>query len=127
MSPIQFREVQPVLPVRDVERAVRFYVERLGFRLAFRDRPGPDANYVGLRRDGVELHLQWHDEADFKSVEAGTLMLRFVLDDPDALFEEYQDKNAFHERTRLADTPWGTREFALFDPDGNGLTFYRNR
>jgi catechol 2,3-dioxygenase-like lactoylglutathione lyase family enzyme len=102
----QFGEVQPVLPVRDVDKALRFYVERLGFRLAFRDRPGPDANYVGLRRDNVELHLQWHEQADFKGVEAGTLMLRFVVEDPDALFEEYKDKGVFHERTRVAETSW---------------------
>jgi hypothetical protein len=23
------------------------------------------------------------------------------------------------------DTPWGTREFHVLDPDGNGLQFYR--
>src|SRR5579872_6673193 len=126
MSIATFKDVQPVLPVRDVDRSVRFYVECLGFRLAFRDRPGPDANYVGLRRDGVELHLQWHDEADFKGVEAGTLMLRFAVEGPDTLFGEYKDKGVFHERTRLTDTPWGTHEFAFFDPDGNGLTFYRS-
>jgi catechol 2,3-dioxygenase-like lactoylglutathione lyase family enzyme len=127
MSITKFKEVHPVLPARDIDKALRFYVERLGFRLAFRDLPGPDAKYVGLRRDGVELHLQWHEEADFKGVEAGTLMLRFLVDDPDALFGEYKDKGVFHERTHLADTPWGTREFAFFDLDGNGLTFYRNR
>ena len=127
MSITKFKEVQPVLPVRDVDKAIHFYVERLGFRLAFRDRPGPDVNYVGLRCDDVELHLQWHEEADFKGVEAGTLMLRFVVDDPDALFGEYKDKGVFHERTRLGDTLWGTREFAFFDLDGNGLTFYRDR
>ena len=127
MSKTRFNDVQPVLPVRNVERALRFYLDRLGFVLAFRDRPGPDANYVGVRRDNVEVHLQWHDEVDFKGVEAGTLMLRFVVDDPDALFGEYKEKGVFHERTHLADTPWGTREFAFFDLDGNGLTFYRNR
>jgi hypothetical protein len=25
----------------------------------------------------------------------------------------------------IRDTPWGTREFALYDPDRNALTFYR--
>jgi hypothetical protein len=25
-----------------------------------------------------------------------------------------------------ADKPWGSREFAFSDPDGNGLTFYRD-
>ncbi len=43
------------------------------------------------------------------------------------LFQEYRDKEVFQEHTALQDTPWGTREFAFSDPDGNGLTFYRDR
>ena len=33
-------------------------------------------------------------------------------------------RDVFHERTVLRETSWGTREFAFFDPDQNGLTFY---
>lgn len=51
-------------------------------------------------------------------------MLRFVVEDVDALFEEWKDKGVFHENTSLRRTPWGTREFAFYDLDGNGLTFY---
>ena len=98
----------------------RFYVERLGFELSFRDASNP-TNYAGLRRGAVELHFQWQDEH-----EMSTTRLRILIEDPDALFHEYQDKQVFHERTRLADTPWGTREFAFYDLDGNGLTFYRD-
>jgi uncharacterized glyoxalase superfamily protein PhnB len=54
-------------------------------------------------------------------------MLRCAVSDVDALFEEYQDKGVFHARTTLRDTDWGTREFAFFDPDRNGLTFYQER
>jgi uncharacterized glyoxalase superfamily protein PhnB len=53
-----------------------------------------------------------------------TTRVRFVVDDPDALYEEYKDKGVFYEGTRLANTPWGTREFALYDLDRNALTFY---
>jgi uncharacterized glyoxalase superfamily protein PhnB len=53
-------------------------------------------------------------------------MLRIYVDDPDALYDEYRGRNVFHDRTALSDTPWGTREFAFYDPDGNGLTFYRD-
>jgi hypothetical protein len=41
-----------------------------------------------VRLDGVELHLQRHDEADFGKVE--WLALRF-LTDVDGLFEEYKN------------------------------------
>ena len=117
------KEVNPVLPARDVEKALRYYVECLGFRHAF----GRAAdNYVGVRRDGVELHLQWQREADFEAGKAGQAMLRFIVDDPDALFEEFKDKGVFQERAAVIDTSWGTREFAFFDLNGNDLTFYRD-
>ena len=119
----QFQQVYPVLPVRDLDRAIHFYVERLGFQLTFRD--GTPGNYAGLRRDAVVLHIQWHAEEDFKGVEAGTLMLRFRVDDPDALHAEYTSSGATSTAKPVRDTPWGTREFAFFDPDGNGLTFFR--
>jgi uncharacterized glyoxalase superfamily protein PhnB len=123
MTRATLKSVQPVLPARDVEKALRFYVERLGFRLAFGQAAN---NYVGVCRDGVELHLQWQSEADFEAGKAGQAMLRFIVDDPDALFEEFKDKGVFQDRTSLKDTAWGTREFAFFDLNGNGLTFYRD-
>ncbi|MBL8865505.1 MAG: VOC family protein [Gemmataceae bacterium] len=125
MYSLMFHAVQPVLPVRDVPAAIRFY-ERLGFRCSFADDPA-SPRYAAVNRNGVELHLQWHDAADFRSLESDTLMLRFVVDNPDALFEEYQKQGVVPEGKTVRDTPWGTREFAFFDPDGNGLTFYRSR
>ena len=118
-----FKAIHPVLPARDVDQSLRFYVDRLGFSVAFGKASN---NYVGVRRDGAELHLQWQSEADFEAGTAGQCMLRFVVDDPDALFAEYADKGVFQEHTRVVDTSWGTREFAFFDLDRNGLTFYRD-
>ena len=121
MGTAKFKELHPILGTRDIEKALQFYVERLGFTLAFRDKSDP-TNYAGVRRDSVELHMQFQYEH-----EMSTMRLRLFVDDPDALFEEYKDKGVFHERTHLADTPWGTREFAFYDLDGNGLTFYRDQ
>lgn len=45
-------------------------------------------------------HIQWHDESD-------------------------QDKGVFHSQTALRYTPWGTRDFAFYDLNGNGIFFYR--
>ena len=120
MRAATFNQVQPILGTRDVAKAVRFYVDRLGFTLAVGE-PTNEGNYVGLRRDNVERHMQFQYEH-----EMGTTRLRIAVDDPDALYEEYKDKDVFYRGTQLADTPWGTREFALYDLDGNSLTFYRN-
>ena len=123
MPPPEFEQVQPVLPTRDVAAAIGFYVGRLGFELAFADSTeAPD--YAGLRRGPVEIHLQSHDPAEWERVERP--MLRFVVPDVEALFDEYAGQGVFHERTALRDTAWGTREFAFYDLDMNGLTFYRD-
>ena len=116
--------MHPVLPSRDVARAIAFYVYQLGFEVAFSDSDD-EPRYAGLTRDDVEIHVQWHDPEEWERVERP--MLRFVVPDVDSLFEEYSDKGVFHERTALRDTGWGTREFAFYDLDGNGLTFYRDR
>ena len=100
MNVAQFKAVHPVLPARNVGDAIRYYV------------------------DGVELHLQWHDEAGFGKVER--LALRFLIDDVDGLYKEYEDKGVLHAGTALRDTPWGTREFAFYDLNGNALFFYRD-
>lgn len=121
----QFHEVNPILPVRNVNDAIRYYTERLGFRLKFQDHP-QEPHYAGVERDQVCLHMQWHDPVDFRE-HVDTLMLRIVIDNVDALFEEYCHKEVFHSQTALRDTTWGTREFAFYDLDGNGLIFYRNR
>ena len=55
----------------------------------------------------------------------GTIRLRFLVEDPDALFEEYRRRGVECSAGGLRDTPWGTREFALYDLDLNALTFYR--
>lgn len=115
--------VQPVLPSRDVAAAIGFYVGRLGFRLAFADSTR-DPAYAGLRRDGIELHVQRHDPAEWARVERP--MLRFFVPDVEGLFDEYRERGVFHERTALRRTGWGTREFAFYDLDMNGLTFYRD-
>jgi len=116
----KFHQVQPILGTRDVAKAVRFYVDRLGFALAF-GVPTNEGNYVGLRRGDVELHMQFQYPD-----EMGTIRLRIVVDDPDALYEEYKAKGVVDDARRLLDTPWGTREFALYDLDRNALTFYRD-
>ena len=115
-----FKETHPILGTRDIQRAIEFYTQQLGFQLVFRDKTDPP-NYVGFRRDAVELHMQFQFEH-----EMGTIRLRFLVDDPDALFDEYRRRGVECNPNGVDDTPWGTREFALYDLDRNALTFYRD-
>jgi catechol 2,3-dioxygenase-like lactoylglutathione lyase family enzyme len=126
-----FQAVHPVLGSSDVRRSIRFY-ERLGFSLTFEDDP-LDPKYAAVVREAVELHLQWQSESPI-TVSTDRPTYRFVVRDVDRLYAEFQKGGVVQEQASgsspwLApgDTPWGTREFHLRDPDGNGLQFYRAR
>jgi catechol 2,3-dioxygenase-like lactoylglutathione lyase family enzyme len=117
-------QIHPVLPVRDVVEALDFYVNRLGFRIAFAD-DSKNPKYAGILRDDIEIHLQCHDASDWE-VEIDRPMLRIVAQNIEKLYEEYSEKDVFHAHTLLRETAWGTKEFAFYDPSKNGLTFYRD-
>lgn len=114
--------VHPVLMSSDVTRSIRFF-ESLGFEFAFADST-EDTRYAGVRRDGVELHLHWHDPAQW-SHPTDRPVYRFLVDDVDGLHAWLRESGFAGERTRIMNTAWGTREFHIRDPDGNGLQFYR--
>lgn len=53
-------------------------------------------------------------------------MLRFKVQNIEDLFKSLTSVDVFHINTDLRKTSWGTEEFAFYDLDSNGLTFYRN-
>lgn len=111
--------------------SVRFYCS-LGFTLLFQDAPeGP--RYAGVGRDGVELHIQWADPAQWVH-PVDRPAYRFVVSDVDAIYREFIESGGISVDAgpagpwaAPADTPWGTREFHLRDPGRNSLQFYRLR
>jgi catechol 2,3-dioxygenase-like lactoylglutathione lyase family enzyme len=115
----QLERVEPVLMVRDVGRSLAFYAQ-LGFHVVFR---GDDhrPTFAIVARDAAFLAMQWHD---YEGVTGDRPVLRFPTRDVDALSEELA---GLADRTPVADTSWGTREFHVRDPDGNGLQFYADR
>lgn len=125
----KLQTVQPVLMSSDIAASIDFFA-RLGFAVTFRDKP-TDPKYVGIRRDDVELHLQWHDKRQWSHpIDRPTY--RFPVQDVDALYAEFRNSGAVGTQAVGAspwaapgNTPWHTREFHLRDPDGNGLQFYR--
>lgn len=126
----QLVAVHPVLMASDVRRSISFFVE-LGFTTAFLDDQGKP-KYAAVRRDGVEIHIQWNELPD---VDGGQdrPVYRFLVRDVDALYREFSARAAGVLATAQAtpwhvpaDTPWGTREFHVRDPSGNGLQFYQS-
>lgn len=124
MAKAVLKQINPVLPVRNVTEALRYYIHNLGFKLAFKDA-GENPGYAGVIRDDVEIHLQWHDENDWTE-GMDSLLLRIYVEDVELLFEEYKSTSVFHENTALKKTAWATKEFAFYDSNMNGLIFYNN-
>jgi len=114
--------VHPVLAARSVNDSLRFY-QALGFVLRFAD-DAQDPRYAVITRDAVELHLQWADAAQFVA-GLDRPVYRFVVQDVDALHQAWAEPASSGPYAKPADTPWGTREFHLRDPAGNGLQFYQ--
>ena len=127
----------PALPVREMDAAVGFYVERFGFEVLHRD-----GGFAVLRRDEAVLHLWessdegWRERADFadapicsgaESFIAGTASTRIEVADVDGLYEELEAAEVLHPVSRdgVDDTDFGTREFATLDQDGNLIGFFR--
>lgn len=119
-----FLAVHPVLGARDVPATVAWYVGKLGFSLIFDDGGAP-VRYAGVRRGAVEIHLQWHDVESFAGPDGDCPAYRFLVDDPDALFAEYRSAGVTNPGSPVRNTPWGTREFGVYDPNGMALSFYR--
>ena len=109
--------VVPILPVRDLTRAIQFY-EQLGFT-AKRYR---DADfYAFLQRDGRDLHLSKTPELD---PEKNFVRVYFYLREGTAAALEAQCRAAGIAIIEpLTPREWKMKEFVLRDPDGNRLIF----
>ena len=108
----------PTLPCRSVAAAVAFY-KRLGFEGGAHEHNG---DYAILRRGAVELHFFTHKELVPADSSAGCYIRVLDVESVYRSFSSSQLPRAGIPRMdTLEDKPWGLREFAVVDPDGNLL------
>ena len=115
--PTRFLGVSPLIPARDVEQAIAFYRDALGFALLYRD--ADPAQFAIVGHGGAQLHLfasQDQHLADWTS-------LRIDVDGIDALYERCRAHGCVHPNGLLGARPWGTREFSVIDPTGVCIAF----
>jgi catechol 2,3-dioxygenase-like lactoylglutathione lyase family enzyme len=119
----------PILMVRDMQEAIRFYTRVLDLELSF-VWPEDAPCYAGLVRGTDELHLNLA-QAD---QQRGTSSVIITCDDVDGLFAAFvargldvpsRPASPVHEGP--LDQTWGTREFYVDDPGGNTLVFQQRR
>lgn len=108
----------PILPGRVLAKTLGFY-ERLGFEGRI---VGEADDYAILTRGEVELHFFAHPELDPAESFAGCYIR---VNDVQALYQAFAlaalPRRGIPRMDALEDKPWGMREFAVVDDDGNLL------
>lgn len=121
----RFLAAVPALPVSDERRAVQFLRDALGFEELEHDGAG-----LGICvRDAVELHV-WVADGGAKGAEAylaGSASCRIQVSGVEDLYAHCEGMGVVHPNAGLHDTWWGTREFAVLDPDNNLISLYERR
>jgi catechol 2,3-dioxygenase-like lactoylglutathione lyase family enzyme len=110
-----FLSLTPLSPgSADLDAALRFYVDHMGFEVAWRH-----GTMAGVRRGAIALNLVQNDDrawAENTSYSVGT-------DDLEGLYEELKGLPA--KVGPLEMKMWGRREFHVVDPVGVCWQFYQ--
>jgi uncharacterized glyoxalase superfamily protein PhnB len=116
-------DVQPLLYIDDIESAIAFYRDRLGF----------DVNVFGHDAEGraSTCLVQLEDarflvsrEPSFAGATGGGVTLYFHLDAPVDLYaDRFRGADGVQVAQELTDQMWGDRTFTIRDPWGYTLLF----
>lgn len=106
----------PTLPCRSVSATVEFY-ERLGFEGGAHEF---NNEYAILRRGAVELHFFTNKGLVPAESSAGCYIRVLDVESVYRSFSSSQlPRTGIPRMDKLEDKPWGLREFAVVDTDGN--------
>ncbi|MRG48639.1 VOC family protein [Chitinophaga sp. SYP-B3965] len=105
-----------VIHVSDLDRALNYYKDTLGFREDFKLEA-----YAGLELDNVFIHLSGPANPGRKKTP-GSAHFCIECDEVDDYFDTISKKGAFID-VPLEDRFYGMRDFAVNDHDGNTLVF----
>ncbi len=108
-------QIAPVLPSADIARDIIWYKEKTGFELVFSDNM-----YAVLRREQLELHLQWHAGTPDDPLLGGSV-IRIFVKHIQAIFEEFVQRGTVTADKFRAHTLWGTNEFGFWDLNQNAI------
>jgi predicted enzyme related to lactoylglutathione lyase len=108
----EFEKIMPELPLANVAAGVAHYRDVLGFSVNYEME-----GFAVLDRDRVRILLITKTER-----HQGIGSCYVYVADADALHAECVAAGANVEAPPVS-RPWGLREFRVFDPEGNILTF----
>lgn len=110
-----FQGVVPVLPSANIERDMIWYEKKMGFKFIAGDRM-----YAVLKRDALNIHLQWHADTENDPLLGGSV-IKFFVEDIQPFFEEFVKRETIsHDKLQLK-TAWNTNEFGFYDLNNNAI------
>ena len=105
------------IAVSDQDRALSFYTDKLGFRIATDQPMGESGRWIEVAIPGAETRLVLHHPADTPDTIGTTANVAFVSDDVFATHATLADRGVSFE-VEPEKSDWGS--YAIFtDPDGN--------
>ena len=111
----------PVLRIFDEAKARDFYVDFLGFTVAWVHRFTPDSPvYMQISRGDCVLELSEHHGDG-----APGALVRIRVDELEAYHEQLLSTGYRYYRPGLQDQEWGVREMKVQDGFGNTISFFR--
>ena len=108
----RFGRVAPTIPVTDIDRALRFYRDLLGFTVVFTN--GNPVCFAVIIQGQAELHLS------VRPVAAGSAHIHLMVDDLAGIHDLLR-QTGIPIRQPPTVQPWGLRDLIVADPDGNSL------
>jgi predicted enzyme related to lactoylglutathione lyase len=115
--------ISPVLLVADLDRAVSFYRDQLGFEC---ETYGEPANFATASRDQATLLIAVTSSPGLNpphwQVVPAMWNAYIRVDDVEEMYREVQERGATIDYS-IYDAPHGFREFGVQDPDGHDIAF----
>ena len=118
-------QVWPTLRATDARALIRFLVDVVGFQETVVHGTGDVVEHAQLSwplGGGIMLGSARNNPDDHWPIQPGTFGAYVVVDDPDVLFERVRASGA-EITAELHDTDYGSRDFAIRDPEGNQWSF----
>ena len=109
--------------VKDVNRALQFYRDLLGFKLIEDFRYESTPVYARLRAPGGDGTIALHQAGPNDGISSDGVRLYFEVRDLDDFCRKLQQKG-FYITQLPRMMPWGWRHAYLNDPDGHEISLY---
>ena len=105
----------PVLASLNIKKTVEFYKAKLGFnKIGYLDD-----NYAVIARDNFVVHFWKCND----KIHPENTSCYVDVENIDTLYEELKTFGVIHPNGTLKNHPYGMREFAILDLDGNMIKF----